>query len=87
MIADDIARMLYDLRQEIYDRKASYAEPRMVIYIDNETWRKMISEINGPVSPAAMGLYESKGKELLGCPIHRVLTDGHGIKVYENTTE
>jgi hypothetical protein len=83
MIADNVAKMVIEKKHELITKKNLYADPPLAIYMENRRWYDMMAELRGRMSPAAYDIFQSMGKTIFGCLIHRVLTEGHGIKVYE----
>ena len=80
MIVDDIADALWFKDNDAYvdgrDR------PPLVVYIDYDTHHKMMSEIRGQVSPAAMEMVHKQ--TIHGWPVYLVNSKEHGWKVLNN---
>ena len=84
MIVDDVADMIFQKRKAPY-LKAD-REPIIAVYIEERVWADMMREVTGfkgAIAFAMLEIYQTQGRSFLGCDIHRVLSDGHGIKVFE----
>jgi hypothetical protein len=82
MIVDDLLETLYRKRSTAMQDKHR-ENLKMVIYIERSVWYEMMDELKGGLTAERFDLYQNRGKSILQCPIHQVLTTGHGIKVYE----
>ena len=85
MIIDTVVGMIHNKLRKIY--RSSMTKPEVInlsIYIGVDTWYDMMCELNGPLSSVAYDISQNNGVRIMGHPIYRVLSDRHGIKVFED---
>ena len=84
MIVDDIVREMYQMKRAAWQGRNA-RDAKFVVYIDNETFANMRSEMYGPVSIHCMEMIERHTIEGAPCFIvGRGPEDvTHGWKVYE----
>ena len=80
MIVDDLIGLLYI--KSIECKKGV----ELVIYIENSLWHELRRELiktENIFDNNYSDLIESNGKSFMGCEIYRVISDNHGIKIFE----
>ena len=79
---------LEKMRRKVFKKEATimhtqWRRPKLIIYIDNETWIDIMASIRGEVDSDVMSLYQSSGKEYLGHKVYRLLSDERHMAVHE----
>lgn len=85
MIIDTVVGMIHDKLRKIYSSSVrGRSDINLSIYIGEDTWYKMMGELNGQLSSVAYDVLQNNGEFIMGFPIYCVISDRHGIKVFED---
>jgi len=84
MVVEDLITTILKKRHSILEKSFRNKELRLEVYMEDDLWLRMVNEpVLGTNRGLVEDLYINHGKSIKGVPIHRVLTPGHGIKVFE----